>query len=124
MITKYTTRYKYVIDTTENGVHDISYGSALHTQYKNKYIDLMGYKNDATGRLNIDVMSPEEYYTADMALWSQGCLNEFIVKNAAYGSFIPYVLIDRGEDGLEITTDIDEIIDNYNLITFYFKQIS
>lgn len=124
LITKYTTRYKYIIDTTANGVHDISYGSTLHEQYRNKYIDLMGYKNQATGRLNIDAMSTDEYYTADMALWSQSCLNEFIVKNAAYGRFIPYVLIDRGESGKEITTDIDEIIDNYNLITFYFKQVS
>lgn len=120
LISKYTTRYKYVIDTLDDGVHDISYGSDLHEQYRDIYIDLMGYPLTTQG---VKSMPTEEYYTADMALWSQGCLNEYIVKNAVYGVFVPYVVIDRG-DTEEITTDIDEIIDNSSIITFYFKQIS
>lgn len=119
LITKYGTLYDYYVDVGSSKKYDIRYDSTLHKEMKKKYIELMGYSATTAAIKN---MEPALYTVADMALWSQGCLDEYVFGNEVYSTFIAYVTIDKGTD--EITTDIDEIIDNPDLITFKFKKIN
>ena len=108
-ISKNTTRYKYRIYFTDKDFVDIEYGREAHERARNKVLDLMEL---TSGTANAD-----QYYTADMSLWSQQYLNNEIMQENVYGAFIPYVTRIDTDD---VTMDLDEIVDNCNLVRFNF----
>lgn len=116
-ISKNTTRYNYQVWTSNTEHYDIDYESNLHTQCRNMYLEAMGYRT-AAEKAN---SNNDQYYTADMALWSQSYLSDYIFKENVYSSFVPYVVINYGDGTQEITQNIDDIIDNRTLVTFVFK---
>lgn len=108
-ISKNTTRYKYRIYFTDKDFIDIEYGGEAHERARNRVLDLMEL---TSGTANAD-----QYYTADMSLWSQQYLNNEIMQENVYGAFIPYVTRIDTDD---VTMDLDEIVDNCNLVRFNF----
>lgn len=112
-ISKNTTRYQYRIYFTETDFADIVYGGGEHERARAKTLELM--------ELTSDTASSDQYYTADMSLWSQQYLNNEIMKENVYGTFLPYV---TRTDTDEVTMDLDEIVDNCNLIRFNFVLIN
>ena len=111
-ISKNTTRYKYQIWLSNTEHYDIDYDSELHTQCRDMYLEAMGYVTPDQKKKS----SADQYYTADMALWSQSYLSDYILKEIVYESYVPYVIMDN-----EVTENIDDIIDNSTLVTFVFK---
>lgn len=117
-ISKYTTLYKYRVYTTDTDYIDLSYGSTEHEKAKNMYLEAMGYKT-AYDKRNAD---NDQYYIADMGMWSQAYLSNYVFKENVYATYIPYVTINTGDgSGDVLTQNIDEIVDNTNLVTFNFK---
>lgn len=115
LISKYNTQFRYELTTRAGSTEVIEYGNEMHKKYRDLYLTLMGYDPKDVTKINND-----QYYTADMAIWTQDCLVNYVLEDNVYEPHACWVTIARG-DTEEITTDIDEIADNRRIITFHFS---
>lgn len=123
-ISQYNTKYKYRI-ITENETYNLWRGSQQHEGAKKYYLSLMGYNPD-----NTKDISPDTYFTADIALWTQSHLSTEIFKNDIYRQYTPYVTLPNEEDpeglnrNLSGVTDMDTILDRSTDVIFNFKIVT